>query len=62
MATDETYFRKYLNDVTTVSQNTITEPSSYSAGETSDTSYFRKYLNDTIIVTQNHVSESDNQV
>ena len=45
--TDETYFRKWLDDVSPVVQNHVTETDSQVPGnETNDTTYFRKYLND----------------
>jgi len=45
--TDETYFRKYLDDPLIVAQNYVPETDSeISNNETTLTVYLRKYLND----------------
>ena len=46
--TDETYFRKYLNDVSPVQRNYVQEPETVPNTETNLTTYFRKYLNDVL--------------
>jgi hypothetical protein len=46
MDTDETYFRKWLNDNTTVVQDYVPETDTIQATETNDTTYFRTWLND----------------
>lgn len=46
--TDETYFRKYLNDVSPVQQDYVQEPETVPNTETNLTTYFRKYLNDVL--------------
>jgi len=57
--TDEVYFRKWLNDNTTVTQSNVPETDSIQSGETADTTYLRKYLNDPTTVSQDYVRETD---
>ena len=44
--TDETYFRKYLDDPEQVVSQPPTGSNAIQSTETSDTEYYRKYLND----------------
>jgi hypothetical protein len=57
--TDEVYFRKWLNDNTTVVQDYVPETDVIQPTETADTTYLRKYLNDPITVSQDYVHETD---